>query len=45
MECSTFAGAGDVARRSNGGTELSVIALAWFTLDEFFLRLLKIGPT
>ena len=39
MECSTVAGA--AAIRNKGGTELAAIALAWFTLDGFFLRLLK----
>ena len=45
MECSTVAGAGDAVSRYKGGTELAAIALVWFTLDEFFLRLLKFGPT
>ena len=41
MECSTVAGAGDAASRNKGGAELAAIAMAWFTLDDFFLRLLK----
>ena len=45
MECSTVAGAGDAASINKGGTELAAIALAWFTLDGFFLRILKFGPT
>ena len=45
MECSTVAGAGDAASRNKGGTELAAVALAWFALDGFFLRLLKFGPT
>ena len=45
MECSTVAVAGEAASRNKGGTELAAIALAWFTLDGFFLRLLKFGPT
>ena len=45
MECSTVAGAGYAARRNKGGTELAAIALAWFTLDAFFLRPLKFDPT
>ena len=45
MECSTVAGAGDAVSRNKGGTELAAIALAWFTLDDLFLRLLKVGPT
>ena len=45
MESSTVAGAGCAASRNKGGTELAAIALAWFTLDGFFLRLLDFGPT
>ena len=45
MECSTVAGAGDAVSRNNGGTELAAIALAWFTLDGFFLRLQNFGPS
>ena len=45
MECSTVAGAGDAVGRNKGGTELAAIALAWFTLESFFLRLLMFGPT
>ena len=45
MEYSTVAGAGDAASRNKGGTEMAAIALVWFTLDGFFLRLLKFGPT
>ena len=43
MECFTVAGAGD--SRNNGEIELAAIALAWFTLNDFFLLLLKIGRT
>ena len=45
MECSTVAGAGDAARRNNGGSELAAIAMEWFTQDGFILRRLKFGPT
>ena len=45
MECSPVAGAGDAVSRNKGGTELAAIALAWFTLDGLFLRLMKLGPT
>ena len=43
MDCSTVAGDGDVVSRNKCGTELAAIALAWFTVDDFFLRLLKFG--
>ena len=45
MKCSTVAGSGDTVSRNNGGIELAAIALAWFTLDDLFQRLLKFGPT
>ena len=47
VECSIVAGAGagDAASRNKGGKELAAIALAWFTLYGFFMRLLKFGPT
>ena len=39
MECSTVAGGGNTVSRNKGSTELAAIALAWFTLDDFFLML------
>ena len=45
MECSTVAGAGKGVGWTKGGAELALIALAWFTLYDFFLMLLKFGLT
>ena len=45
MECSNVIGADEEIIRNKGSTELAVIAMAWFTLDDFFLRLLKFGLT
>ena len=41
MECSTFVCTGDAVSRNKRGTGLAAIALTWYTLDDFFLWLLK----
>ena len=45
MECSALAGVIEAVKRINVGSELTAIAMSWLTLDDFFLRPLKLGPT